>query len=68
MAACLTYKRSTTTRLKAVGYLDLEHGTIITDDGEIDILESLRDFNGCPIDFSVTLKNEEDLVLPEGGD
>ena len=68
MANCFSYKRSTTTKLRAVGCIDLEHGSIITDDGERGILELLSDFNGATVDLSVTIKDETELDLPEGGE
>ena len=65
MASCLSYKQSITTRLKAVGYIDIAHGTIITDDGEKDILSLLSDFDGINVDFTVAAKDEIDLNIPD---
>ncbi len=68
MANSFSYKKSTTTRLKAVGCLDIAHGSIITDDGERELLALLSDFDGAVVDLSVSVKDEMDLDLPEGGE
>lgn len=68
MGASISYKRSTTVKLKVVGYVDCEHNSIITDDGEITFDELFRDFDGLNVDFLVGVKDEESLDLPKGGE
>lgn len=60
MAKAIDFKTVTNTTLKVVGDYDAERGEIITDDGELDILEAMKKFNGVPITFSVTLKSIEE--------
>lgn len=58
------YNRTTLTKLKAVGYLDLEKNAIIVDDEPKSLDALFSDFNECLVDLSLTLKDEEDLDDP----
>lgn len=67
MAKTLTYKKSTTTTLKAMGLLDLSDNTIDTgESGIISIADLLADFDDNIIELSLKIKNDEEL--PIGGD
>ena len=69
MASKLSYKRVITDKVSVKGILN-ENGTTITyvnedkDECEVTIAELMKDFQGQPIDFSVSLKTEEELDLP----
>lgn len=63
----VSYKRTTTTALKAVGVLDIEEDGILlgTDDGDMKKLSALlADFQGAAIQLSVTIKDIDDLPDP----
>lgn len=57
----LSYKRITTTKLQANGFLDTDNKTIEIDGVEKDLYELLKDFNGVEISLAVTIKEEEIL-------
>lgn len=61
MAKNLTYKRITTTKLQANGFLDTDNNTIEIDGVEKKLSELLKDFNGTEINFAVSVKEEEVL-------
>ena len=65
MAKELTYKKSTTITLKAVGDFDYENGTIYTEGEDYRLLDLMKDFNGAHIEVSVKIANNEDLDVPE---
>lgn len=73
MASSLKYKRTIVDKVSVKGILD-GSGTAITyknedkDECEITVAELLNDFKGQPIDFSVSLKTEEELDLPSEDD
>lgn len=68
MASKLIYKRTTTDKVTVKGVLSAD-GTYITyedenkDTQEVKIADLLKGFVDCPIDFSVSLKAEEELDL-----
>lgn len=68
MASKLTYKRTTTDKVTVKGVLSAD-GTEVTyvDDDKneqaVKIADLLAPFHDSPIDFSVSLKSEEDLDL-----
>lgn len=59
-----TYKKSTTTTLKACGVVDIEKGTIEIDGDDKKILSLLADFNGAAIELVAKVKDEEELDEP----
>lgn len=61
MAKTLSYKKQTTTTVKAVGYVDLEKEIIETEEGNITFKDLLKDFNGEYIEFQAKEKFDEDL-------
>lgn len=68
MASKLTYKRTTTDKISVKGVLSAD-GTVVTYVGDgkneqtVNIADLLAPFHDSPIDFSVSLKSEEDLDL-----
>lgn len=68
MASKLTYKRTTTDKITVKGVLSTD-GTYIAyedenkDTQEVKIADLLKGFADCLIDFSVSLKAEEELDL-----
>ena len=56
------YKESKITTKKIAGIYDADSHTIIADGIEHNILEELSDFNGAPVDFSIRIKQETDLL------
>ena len=66
-AKSVSYKRTTTTALKAAGYIEIdENGKVVldTDDGRKNLSTLLSDFQGANVDLSVTVKSIDDLVDP----
>ena len=59
-----TYKKATTTTLKACGIVDIEKGTIEIDGEDKKILSLLTDFNGAAIELVAKVKDEEELSEP----
>lgn len=67
---CVSYKRTKTVTLKAAGILNIEDdGNIIlcTEDGDKELKTLLSDFQGAVIELSATLKDVDDLPLPDEG-
>lgn len=62
--AAFSYKKATTTTLKACGIVDIEKGTIDIDGEEKKILSLLADFNGAAIELVAKIKDEEELNEP----
>ena len=62
--ANFTYKKATTTTLKACGIVDIEKGTIEIDGDDKKILSLLADFNGSAIELVAKVKDEEELTEP----
>ena len=62
--ANFTYKKATTTTLKACGIVDIEKGTIEIDGEDKKILSLLADFNGASIELVAKVKDEEELTEP----
>lgn len=62
--AAFSYKKATTTTLKACGIVDIEKGTIDIDGEEKKILSLLADFNGAAIELVAKVKDEEELNEP----
>lgn len=60
MAKAIDFRTVTNTTLKVVGDYNAEAGEIITDEGELNILEAMKKFNGAPITFNVTVKSVEE--------
>lgn len=63
MAKALTYKKSTSTTLKAVGFIDAENSTIEIEGSVVDIKTLLNDFDGEFAELQIKLKTDEDLDL-----
>lgn len=57
----LSYKRITTTKLQANGFLDTDNKTIEIDGVEKNLSELLKDFNGTEITIAVSVKEEKIL-------
>lgn len=64
MASNLVYKLTKTKKLKASGLLDINSMTIEVDGEEKKLSTLLREYDGCDIDFNISVKDEEDLTLP----
>lgn len=62
--SAFSYKRTTTTAMKAVGSLDVENMTIEID-GDVKKLSTLlSEFNGCEIELDVKVKDTEEFDEP----
>lgn len=61
MAKTFEYKRTTVSKLKAIGVIDTDKMTIDIDGEEKSIKDLLADFNGTDITLAVQVKSEEDL-------
>ena len=66
--ANFTYKKATTTTLKACGIVDIEKGTIEIDGDDRKILSLLADFNGVAVELVAKVKDEEELSEPTYGE
>lgn len=64
MASNLVYKLTKTKKLKASGLLDINSMTIEVDGEEKKLSTLLREYDGCDIDFNISVKDEEDPTLP----
>ena len=64
----LVYKLTKTKKLKASGFLDVDSMTIEVDGEEKKLSTLLREYDGCDIDFNISVKDEEDLDLPSEED
>lgn len=62
--AAFSYKKATTTTLKACGIIDIEKGTIEIDGTDKKIMSLLSDFNGATIELVAKVKAEEELEEP----
>lgn len=62
--AAFSYKKATTTTLKACGIVDIEKGIIEVDGEDKKILSLLADFNGAAIELVAKVKDEEELDEP----
>lgn len=63
----VSYKRTTSTALKAVGILNIQDGGSVflcTEDGDKKLSALLSDFQGAVIELSVGVKQIEDLPDP----
>lgn len=66
-AKSVSYKKTTTTALKAAGILDIEEDDIFlsSEDGYTRKLSTLfSDFQGAPVELSITVKDIDDLPDP----
>ena len=57
-----SYKKTTSINKKMSGIYDADYGVISSDDGDFNILDELKDFEGAEISVSIAVKKEEDLV------
>ena len=67
----VSYRRTVTTALKVAGFLDIEDDGIYlgTEDGDNKKLSVLlSDFQGAPVELSVTVKQVDDLPDPSEED
>lgn len=62
--ANFTYKKATTTTLKACGFIDTDKGVLDIDGVEKKITSLLSDFNGAAVELVVKVKDEEELEEP----
>lgn len=66
----VSYKKTTTTALKAVGILDIEEDGVYlsSEDGYTRKLSTLfSDFQGALVELSITVKDVDDLPDPSEG-
>lgn len=56
-----SYKRTTSINKKISGIYDADDGIISSSDGDFNVLEELKDFEGAEISITVVIKQEEDL-------
>lgn len=64
---CVSYKKTITTALKTAGILNIDDGGeifICTEQGDKELHTLLSDFQGAPIELSVTVKDIADLPDP----
>ena len=61
MAKNFTYKKNVTTKMVIKGDYDADTGIISNDEGDFNIMDKLRVFEGSSVEISVTVKSEEDL-------
>lgn len=61
MAKEFTYKKTTTTKLQAIGLMDTDKLTIEVEGETKSLAELLKDFNGTTVTLSVQVKEEEDI-------
>lgn len=59
-----SYKKTTTTTLKATGFLDTDNMIIDVDGVDKDLSTLLSDFNGACVEISVKVKTDEELDEP----
>ena len=64
---CVSYKRTKTTSLKAAGILNIEDNGIFlcTEDGDKELKVLLSDFQGAAVQLSATVKDIDELPLPD---
>lgn len=70
MAKTLSYKKSTTTTLKAVGFVDAELGVMEIEGTGVPqkLSDLLKDFDGELVEINIKQKTDEELELPEPSD
>lgn len=70
MAKTLSYKKSTTTTLKAVGFVDAELGVMEIEGAGVSkkLSDLLKDFDGELVEINIKQKTDEELELPEPSD
>lgn len=59
------YTKSTTTKIKANGTLNLKKGTIDTGEKEIKLSTLFADFDGTIVELSMQIKEDEEFDAPE---
>ena len=59
-----SYKKSESVKMKVVGLLDTDNGTITVEDVEKNLLSLISDFNGESVELTITVKNEIELEEP----
>lgn len=64
MARNFSYKKSTSTVLKACGRLNTTDCTILIDEDVKDLGTLLSDFDGADVEMTVKVKYDEDLDEP----
>lgn len=64
MAKNLVFQKSTSTKLKAVGRLDIEAGVIVVDDEEKSIATLFQDFDQCDVELTIQYKDVEEFDIP----
>ena len=62
--ANFSYKEVKTTTLKVAGILDIDRGTIEVDGVDKKLSTLLSDFNGACVEFTMKIKEENDLDEP----
>lgn len=65
MATNLSYKLTKTKKLKACGLLDIDSMSLEINGEEKKLSTLLKEYDGCDIDLNITVKDEEELDLPE---
>lgn len=63
--AAFSFKVTTTKKLKACGVLDLSNMTIEINGEEKKLETLLTAYDGCVVNLSVDVKDEEELDMPE---
>ena len=61
----ITFERTTTTKMKAVGIIDFETNTITVDGEEKKLSTLFADFNGCEVEMTMQIKDKEEFDIPE---
>ncbi len=56
-----SYKKTTSINKKIAGFYDADDGVISSSDGDFNILDELKDFEGAEISVTIAVKQEEDL-------
>lgn len=64
---CVSYRRTKTTSLKAAGILNIEDDNIFlcTEEGDKQLKVLLSDFQGATVEISATVKDIDDLPIPD---
>jgi predicted solute-binding protein len=60
MAKEFSYKKTTLTKLQAIGFLDTDKLTIEVEGETRDLADLLKDFNGTNVTFAVSVKEEKE--------
>jgi hypothetical protein len=61
MAKEFSYKKTTTTKLQAIGVIDTDKLTIDVEGDTKSIADLLKDFNGATVTLAVQVKEEEEI-------